>query len=105
MPQFDELHAARITALGIFENFFRLKVEKTKAHGAMAHDALQMPASAAAAVFFSGIERDHHVAAFPDAFVPGINAEADAVTEGPDTGKPVELSARGGQARGYNVGV
>ena len=32
-------------------------------------------------------------------------AEADAVTESPYADEPVELSARGGQARGHHVGI
>src|SRR5579863_10119713 len=91
--------------MGVFENLFRLQIEKTEAHGAVTHDAFQMPAASAAAVFFARIERHYYVSAFPDAFVPGIDAEADAVAEGPDADKPVQLAARGSEARGHHIGI
>src|SRR5271170_5301396 len=91
--------------MSVFENFIRLQVQKTEPHGSMPHDAFQMPTAAAAAVLFARIERDHHVATFPDAFVRRVDAEADAVPEGPYADQPVELPARGRQARGNYIGI
>src|ERR1700693_2043443 len=97
MPELDEIDAAHITPISVLENLFRLEVEKTKAHGTVPHAAFQMSSSSAAAVFLARIERDLHVAALPDTFVPGIDAEADAVTERPDADEPIQLTARGGE--------
>jgi len=46
-------------------------------------EQLQAAPSAAAQIFLR-IEGDDAVAAFPDAFAPGIAAEADSVAQSPD---------------------
>src|ERR1700693_1366661 len=98
MPELDEVDAAHITPMSVLENLFRLEIEKTKTHGTVPHDSFQMSSASAAAVFLARIERDHHVAALPDTFVPGIDAEADAVTERPHADEPIQLTASGGEA-------
>src|ERR1700687_1925617 len=97
MPQLNELDAARIAFVGIVEDFIRLHVHKAQAHGAIAHDTLQMPASTAAAISLARVERNDDMTAFPDAFLPGINPETDTVAEGPDADQPVKIAARGRQ--------
>src|SRR5579862_8389399 len=43
--------------------------------------------------------------AFPDAFVPGINSEADPETEAPDADEPVKMTARGGKSGGHGISI
>src|SRR5437016_98727 len=56
VPQSHEVRAALIAVLRGFKNFVRLQVEETEPHGAMTHDAFQVPAPAAAAILFVGVE-------------------------------------------------
>ena len=49
------------------EDLFGFHVEEAKAHGAMAHDAFDVAASAAAAEVLLLVERDDGVAALPHA--------------------------------------
>jgi hypothetical protein len=71
----------------------------------MAHDALDMAASAAAAVIFLVVERDDGVSALPDALGEGVAAVAYASAERPDADERVQLADRGGEAGGDSVGV
>src|SRR5713226_329126 len=64
-----------------------------------------MATPAAAAEIFLRVERDHRVPAFPNAFAPGIAAEADAVAARPDANELLPLAARGGDSRGHRVGI
>src|SRR5580658_5581011 len=81
------------------------KFAEAQAHGAVTHDAFKMADTAAAAEFLFWIERDHCVATLPDALDIRPAAVTDAVADGPDAGKLVELAARGGYTGGDGVGV
>ena len=90
--------AARIALLGVGKHLFRLQVKEAQAHGAVAHDALQVTRAAAAAVTFFGVERDGDVPALPNAIRVWPAPIADAFADGPYARKSVELSPRGGHA-------
>ena len=110
VPEVDEVFAAcgvfRLAALACGgEDLFGLHVEEAEAHGAVAHDALDMSASAAAAEFFLIVERDGGVTALEDSFGEGVAAVADAYAEGPDADEVVELAGGCGEACGDRVGV
>ena len=95
----------RLRAFGGFEDLFGFHVEEAQAHGAVAHDAFHVAASAAAAEALFVVERDDGVAALPDAMGERVATVADADAEGPDADHAVELAVRGGEAGGHAVGV
>ncbi len=65
----------------------------------------QVPLAAAGAVLLLGIERDHGVSALPRSVGIRESSEADAVADCPHAHQPIQLSAGGGHARSYCVGV
>ena len=71
----------------------------------MAQNALQMPHTAAAAEALLGIERDHAMAGFPNAFGPWIAAEPQPASQRPDANDLVEFAARRRDAGSHRVGV
>src|SRR5207247_2470988 len=93
MPEPYEIEAALIAQRGVIEDFVRLHVEKAEAHGAVSHDAFEVPHSTATAEFLGRIERHHLVAALPNTVARRIDAESDAVPQGPNANQPVELIA------------
>ena len=108
VPQVAELGAARVgveLAAGGGEDLFGLHIKKTQAHGAVAHDAFEMAAAAAAAVVFPLVEGDDGMAALPDAFGEGVGTIADAGAEGPNADTLVELAVFGGKSGRHGVGV
>src|ERR1035438_3016477 len=84
VPKLEKLAGPWIALPRRHEDFLRFHVQKTEAHGAMAHDAFQVPDAAAAAVAFLGVERDHHVARLPNSVVVRMAAESDTVAQVPD---------------------
>src|SRR6476619_4927379 len=65
VPQVDEIAATGIALFRLREDFFRLKIEKSHAHGAVTHDAFKVTNPAAAAESLLGVESHCDVAAFP----------------------------------------
>src|SRR5207253_2656486 len=55
MTQHYKFRAARITCAGVFENFFRLKVQKSQAHGAETENSFEVPTAAATAEVSLGL--------------------------------------------------
>src|SRR5262249_14667197 len=51
------------------------------------------------------IERDHRMAAFPDAIAPGIPSESDSVTEVPNPDQFFELTAGGRDACRQRISI
>src|SRR5580658_7284653 len=84
VPQLDELLAAAVALARVGEDLVGLEVEEAQAHGAMSHDAFEVPLAAAAAVVLLGIESDDGVSPLPWALGVREAAEADAVADGPD---------------------
>src|SRR5947209_6785587 len=84
VPVSLELRAAAVAPVGMGKNLLRLEIEKAETHGAMAHNSLDVAAAAAAAICLFGVERNHHVAALPDAFDARIAAKSDTVAQGPN---------------------
>src|ERR1700736_813385 len=105
MPQVDELAAALIPFFRGGKHFFRFPVEKAESHGAVAHDALEMPQASAAAEAFLGIKCDGDVTAFPNALNVGPAAISNAVADGPHTRELVELAASRRHSRRNGVRV
>ena len=82
--QLHELGAALVALLRGGEDLVRLQIQEAQAHGAMAHDAFQVPDAAAAAEFSLG---SSETTMWPPSQTPsacGIAPEADAVAQGPD---------------------
>ena len=79
VPALHKFRAALVACLGFGEHLVGLHVEEPAAHAGVAHDAFQVAHAATTAVPFLGVERHHHMAAFPHAFRMGITAVADAV--------------------------
>src|SRR5579862_2676071 len=94
-----------IALSGVLENLVGFQVEETQTHSAMAHDALEMADTAATAILLGGVQRNHGVAAFPNPVAGGIDTEADAVAERPDSNQAVELIAPRREASRDDVGV
>ncbi len=105
MTQHYKFRAARITRAGVFENFFRLKVKESQAHGAETENSLEMAAAAASAEVFLGIQRDDRMPAFPNSFAGRIAAEPHSVAERPHAHQLVQFALRRGDSRGHNVRV
>ena len=105
MPELQELAGAVISVAGGDEDFLWLHIQKSQAHGAVAHDAFEVSDAAATAVALLGVERDDHVARLPDAVVVRMAAVADAVTEVPDAHEVVHGFVGGGDAGGQRVGI
>src|SRR5205814_401116 len=72
VAQHYEFGATRVTCAGVFENFLRLEVQESQAHGPPAENTFEMSAAAATAEVFLGVQRDDRVAAFPDSFAGRI---------------------------------
>src|SRR6266851_8275610 len=105
MPQPQEFHTAPIAAMCIFENFVGLHVQKAKPHSPNPHDSFQMSSAPAPAITLAWIQRHNHMAAFPNTFAPGIDAEADAVAQRPHANHTIEMAARSRYASRHNIRV
>src|SRR6266851_326025 len=105
VTQHHEFLAARVTGVSVFKNFFGFEIKEAQAHRTASENSLEMPAAAAAAEIFLGIEGDDGVAAFPDSFAGGEAAKADAIAKRPDADELVQFALRGGDSRGHDVGV
>src|SRR6185312_3681538 len=97
MPEFHKIDAAAIALFGVLEYLFRLEIHKAQPHGALSHNAFKVPLPAASAEMFPGIEGNDKVAAFPDAFLKRITAEANAISERPNPDQPVKMPAGSGE--------
>src|SRR5579863_5809631 len=105
MPEQFEIHATLVSLARVGKHFFGLQIQKSHAHGPMAHDALEVSLAAATAPGFFRIERDNGMAAFPGARRVGITAKADSLPERPDANELLELPALRGNPRGCGVGI
>src|SRR5438552_11062661 len=105
VTQHYKFRAARVTCAGVFENFFRLKVQESQAHGTETKDSFEVPAATATAEVFLRVQCDDRVPAFPNSFAGRIAAETDAITERPHTHELVQFSLCRGDSRSHHVGV
>ena len=105
MPQVDKFPAAGVALVGVSEDFFRFQVKESHAHGTVAHDAFQMTYATAATIAFFRVESDGDMSALPHSLDVRPAAIPDAVSDGPDAGKPVKVATGSSHSGGNGVGV
>src|SRR4030095_2816250 len=104
-PGRNDPGAPFVARLRVSEHFVGLAIQKAQPHRAATDDAFEMADATAATVLLARIQRDHDVAAFPDAVGGGVAAVADAAAERPHPNQRAEMSVLGGDAGGDRVGV